>query len=120
MSVKNDLMKQIEASVQRKKQVAKDLTRNKTIATWVSDFFSAVEKTRALDQFGYLDSLEVQKLENNLRTLDRRVYITFNQRDANEPVVEIHWSNAYILLNQCDPVIAMTEATAFFEKTMES
>ena len=120
MSVKSDLMKQINAAVQHKKALSKTLTRDKTIATWVSDFFAAVEKTRDIDQNGNLGWIEVEKLANNLHTLDRRARVYFSGlKISTEPQIDIHWSSAYITQNNCEPVTVMTAASAFFDKTIE-
>ncbi len=54
--VKQDLMKEIEAKVARKKQLAKQVSRQKTVANWVAEFFSEYDKTRKLDEgkpYGY-------------------------------------------------------------------
>ena len=121
MSVKSDLMKQIDTAVQRKRALAKDLTRDKTIAFWAAAFFTEVERVKNLDSVGIFISLALGKLDNNLRTLDRRAYTHYREGNGSmEPQVEIHWSKTYIMSNDCDPVMTISASSAFFENTLES
>lgn len=122
--VKNDLMKEIEAKVARKKKLSKEVSREKTVSNWVAEFFTEWDKTRKLDEgaYGYehFTSLALNRLAIQLRNLDRKCTIDFKQPDdGSAPIVEIHWSGRFILANNCEAVLALDASTAFFQSALE-
>lgn len=122
-NVKADLLKQINNSVARKKLLAKEASREKTIAYWVSEFFVEYEKVKKLDS-GHnntFSSLALNKLTIQLRNLDRRCSVLFKEpEDGTSPVVEIHWSSKYSAANNCEDVIVFDASSAFFQSAMEN
>ncbi len=122
--VKNDLMKEIEAKVARKKQFAKQASRQKTVANWVAEFFSEWDKTRKLDGenpfgYGYFTSLALNRLAIQLRGIDRKCTVDFKEPPNESPVVEIHWSPKFIQANNCEEVLAFDASSAFFQSAIE-
>lgn len=116
MSVKSDLMKQIDALVKRKKDLAEELKREKTISHWAAEFFAEVEKFKNLDNdFGTLQTIELYKFMDKIRRLDRGAWVDL--KDGN---LQIGWSPAYITLHDCEPVMTLDAATAFFQDAMEN
>lgn len=120
MSAKDDVLRQIEASIQRKKILAKEVSREKTIVQWVCEFFSEVEKTKNIDDQGNFASLALSKLIINLRTLDKKCSAVFKEpKFGNDPQVEIYWSKKYILDNNCEHVMTLDASSAFFQNAIE-
>jgi hypothetical protein len=123
MSIKSDLMKEIDAKVARRKELAKKLSREKTVANWVSEFFSEYDNTRKLDQgngYEYFTSLALSRLAIQLRNLDRKCTVDFRQdENGGDPVVDIHWSPKFVQANNCEDTISLDAATASFQSAME-
>jgi ribosomal protein S26 len=120
--VKSDLMKEIEAKVIRKKQFSKQAARQKTIASWVTDFFIEYEKMKKLDQssiYSSFTSLALSRLNIQLRTLDRKCSVVFKEPEDNSPTIEIHWSSAFIQKNSCEETLVFDASSAFFQSAME-
>jgi len=114
--VKQDLLKQIEASVARKNKLVKEMSREKTISNWVSEFFTEYEKIKRDD---HLTCLALNQLTNRLRTLDRKCYVAIKAPDDGSPTVEIMWSSRYIQDNNCEEVTVLDASAAFFQEAME-
>lgn len=120
--VKNDLMKEIEAKVARKKQLAKQVSRQKTVANWAAEFFTEYEQTRRLEDksgYQYLTSMALNRLAIQLRALDRKCTIDFKEPNDGSPVLEIHWSAGFVQKNDCETVLAFDASSAFFQSAME-
>lgn len=120
--IKKDLMKEIEAKVARKKQLAQQVSRQKTVANWVAEFFSEYEKTKKLDEGSLYQSfaaLALNRLSIQLRSLDRKCTVDFKQEDINNPTVEINWSQRFIQANNCEAVLVLDASSAFFQSAME-
>lgn len=120
MSVKLDMLKQIEAAVKRKKLLSKEISREKTIAHWVSDFFTEIQNTKKMDEYGSFTHLALSKLIVNLRVLDKKVAAVFKEpADGSEPKVEIYWSQVYAAKNNCEEVTVLDAPSAYFQDAME-
>ena len=120
-NIKRDLMKEIEARVARKKQLAIQVSQQKTIAKWVAEFFAEYEKVKRFDEglpYHSWAQLAVGQLENQLRRIDKkcRVYIL---EEREPPTVEVHWSAAFINTNNCEEVLVFDASSAFFQSAME-
>lgn len=119
--VKRDLMKEIEARVARKKTLSQQVSRQKTVATWVAEFFTEFEKTRQLgDIHGYnpLEYLALDRLAIQLRSLDRKCQVDLKQNQGQH-TVEIRWSNAFVQANNCEEFLVFDASSAFFQSAME-
>jgi len=114
-------MKEIEAKVARKQQLAKHLSREKTVATWVAEFFTEHEKTKRLEgEYQYLTPLALNRLAIQLRTLDRKCDVYFRQsEEETNPVVEVRWSAKFIQANNCEEVLVFDASAAFFQSAIE-
>lgn len=118
--VRADLFKEIEAKVARKKAVAQQLTRTKTIASWVAEFFTEYEKNKAVDDnWGPMRILALNRLNVQLRNLDRKCDVHFRTSEDGTPTVEITWSPAYIQANDCEEYMVFDPSSAYFQSAME-
>ncbi len=120
--IKQDLMKEIEAKVARKKQLAQQVSRQKTVANWVAEFFSEYDKTKKLDEgslYQSFASLALNRLTIQLRNLDRKCSVDFRQTGDGDPTVEIRWSKRFIQANNCEEVLVFDASSAFFQSAME-
>lgn len=114
-------MKEIEAKVARKKVIAKQVSRVKTVANWVAEFFTEYEKTKNMDAGSMYQSfaaLALNRLSIQLRSLDRKCSVDFRPEDGN-PIVEIRWSKRFIQANNCEEVLALDAASAHFQSALE-
>lgn len=121
-NVKRDLMKEIEAKVARKKVLAKQVSRQKTVANWVAEFFTEYDKTKKLEQgslFQPFAALALNRLNIQLRGLDRKCFVNFRPAEDGNPTVEIQWSKRFIQANSCEEVLVFDAAAAFFQSAME-
>ena len=121
-NVKQDLMKEIEAKIARKKVVASQASRQKTVVSWVADFFAEHEKTKNLDRdTAYMFSaLALNRLRIQLRGLDGRCHADFREaEDGSGLVVEIRWSASFSQTNNCEQVLVFDASSAFFQSAME-
>lgn len=119
--VKNDLMKEIEAKVAKKKQLAKQLSRQKTVVNWVAEFFTEYESTRRVEKpqdYQFLAHMAINRLAIQLRGLDRKCQVDLRDSDGT-PVVEIRWSAPFIQKNNCEEVLVFDASAAFFQSAME-
>lgn len=116
MSVKSDLLKQIEKKAQKIRENRAETALPKTLEADVFDFFKNVETARALHQGKRYDPVlfhEARKnLERKIKIVDTaaKLYIEFNAPVDNESVdelmvrgVTIWWGNAYIAKNNTTP-----------------
>jgi hypothetical protein len=120
--VKKDLMKEIEAKVARKKALSKQVSRQKTVANWVAEFFTEYEKTKKLDEgtlFQSFAMLALNRLNIQLRGLDRKCGVDFRPAEDGNPTVEIRWSKHFIQTNSCEEVLVFDASSAFFQSAME-
>lgn len=122
-NIKRDLMKEIEAKIARKKQLAKQVSRQKTVANWVAEFFTEHSKTKKMDEgshFQHFTNLALFQLKNQLRTLDNKCSVDFRQSDdGTDPVVEIRWSSKFAQANNCEEVLVFDASSAFFQSAIE-
>lgn len=121
-NVKQDLMKEIEAKVARKKILAKQASRQKTVANWVADFFTEYEKIKKMDEgslFNNFASLALNRLSIQLRGLDRNCMVDFKQQDDQGPLIEVRWSRKFIQTNSCEEVLVFDASSAFFQSAIE-
>lgn len=120
MSVKNDLLKKINASVKRKKELAKEVSREKTVAYLVSEFFSEVEKTKDLDRdSGIFAAIALSRLIQFIKKIDYKATVLYKQPASSEAHIEIRWSDNYVSEHNCEPTTVMDAASAFFQNMMD-
>jgi hypothetical protein len=121
--VKIDLMKEIEAKIARKKQFAKQASRQKTVASWIAEFFTEYEKIKNFDlksNYNSLTALALHKLNAQLHSLDRKSSVVFKEPEGDtNPIVEIHWSSAFIQKHNCEEVLILDAPSAFFQSAIE-
>lgn len=120
-NIKRDLMKEIEAKVARKKQLAQQLSRQKTVANWVAEFFTEYENTRKVEkptEYQFLAYMAINRLAIQLRAIDRKCVVDLRDSDG-VPVVEIRWSAPFILANNCEEVLVLDASSAFFQGAIE-
>jgi hypothetical protein len=115
MSAKLDMLKEIEAKVKRKKALAIEVAREKTIYYLAADFFAEVAKSASFAGFA------VNRFRDSLRGIDSRSSVHYFHPTDEGPGerLEIHWSDQYIHKHGCEPVMVIDSATAQFEKAME-
>lgn len=121
-NIKKDLMKEIEAKIARKKVVAQQVSRQKTVANWVAEFFTEYEKTKNMDTNSLYQpflSLALNRLNIQLRSLDRKCSVDFRPSDASDPTVEIRWSKRFIQTNNCEEVLVYDASSAYFQSALE-
>lgn len=117
---KSDLMKEIIATVARKKEVAKQVSRQKTVANWVAEFFIELEKVKKMDPRSPLIYLSVKRLAVQINTIDRRAFVDLRFDDASlQDVIEITWSDAFVLANNCEKALVLDASSALFQSAME-
>lgn len=119
---KQDMMKQIEAKVARNKQFAKQASRQKTVASWVAEFFTEYEKIKKMDQRSAYHSfayLALSRLKIQLRNLDRKCSVDIKEIETDNPLVEIQWSATFVKDNSCEAVIVFDAAAAHFQSALE-
>lgn len=120
--IKEDLLRQIEKSVARKKMLSKEVSKEKTIANWVAEFFTEYEKIKRLSAAtnGTFAALAVAKLTTQLRNLDRKCFVNFKEATDDENAkVEIHWSSQFIENGNCEEVMVFDASAAFFQEAIE-
>lgn len=121
-NAKRDLMKEIDAKVARKKVVAQQASRQKTVANWVAEFFTEYEKTKNMDNNSLYQpflSLALNRLNIQLRSLDRKCSVDFRPSDVSDPTVEIRWSKRFIQANNCEEVLVFDASSAYFQSALE-
>lgn len=116
MSARDEILKKINSVVKQKKEMAQLASRQKTIAQWVSEFFSEVEATKNNDTLVYF---ALTRLTQNLHRLDRKCTASFEEPTGRDPVVKIFWSRYYIEANNCEDVTVLDASTAHFQAAME-
>lgn len=120
MSAKDDMFKRISAAVKRKKYLSKEISRDKTIVHWVSEFFSEVQNTKRMDEYGSFTHLALSKLTVHLRTVDKKVAAVYKEpADGSEPKVEIYWSEVYATQNNCEHITTLDAPSAYFQDAMD-
>lgn len=118
--IRADLLKQIDAKVARKKQMAQQLNRTKTVASWVAEFFTEYEKTKSVDEaWGPMRMLALNRLNVQLRNIDRKCDVDFRVSEDGTPTVEIRWSAKFIQENDCEDVMVFDPASAYFQSALE-
>lgn len=118
--IKMDLFKEIERKVARKKLVAQQLSRSKTVATWVAEFFTEYEKTKQIDDvYGSIQMLSLNRLNIQLRNIDRKCTVEFRTSEDGTHTVEIRWSPAFVKDNDCEEVMVFDPSSAYFQSAME-
>lgn len=120
MSVKSDLLKEINAKAKRKKELSKALTREQTIAFFVAEFFKEMDKIGGFLSSG-LTGMAIMRLESNLKNLDRGCAVVFKSPNTPEEThrIEIRWSAPYVEKNNCEPVMVLDAAEASFQNALE-
>lgn len=117
---KNDLMKEIIATVARKKIVAKQVSRQKTVANWVAEFFIELEKVKKMDPRSPLIYLNCNLLQQQIKSIDKRSTVDLRFDDASlQDVIEITWSDAFVLANNCEKALVLDASSALFQSAME-
>lgn len=122
-NAKQDMMKEIEAKIARTKMFAKQASRQKTIANWVADFFTEIEKTKKLDEgslWSPFGSLALNRLATQLRSLDKKCAVEFKENgDNNTPIVEIRWTTNFCKLHNCEETLVLDASSAYFQSALE-
>lgn len=123
-NIKQDLMKEIEAKIARKKLLSKQASRQKTVANWVAAFFTEYEKTKNLEtdhtwNMGPFTYLALNRLNIQLRGLDVKSHVDFRKTEDGNPIVEIRWSSKFIQLNNCEEVLVFDASSAYFQSALE-
>lgn len=119
--VKNDLMKEIMASVARKKEVSKQVSQQKTIARWVTDFFIELEKIKKIDPQSYLIYLNRVRLQQQIQGIDKRSTVDLQFDDVSkQDIIVIHWSDTFVQINKCEEASVFDASSAFFQNAMEN
>lgn len=115
-SIKRELLKKINKAVERKKELSKNLERNKTLYQWAVSFFDEVDKAPVMANF------ELNKLLNKIKGLDRGAKLEYYEEDDNMlgSRIEITWSPAYVAANKCDNVFVIDAASAYFNAELET
>lgn len=116
MTIKKDLLAQINKKAQKIRDKRVDAANNKTIEAAVFDFFKNIEDARAIHGGAIYDSnLFIQakiSLEGRLRAFDNKVKVAieFNSTLDNIPWeaqqvrgITIWWSDFYIKANNVEP-----------------
>lgn len=112
-NLKRDLMKEINARVAKKKQLAVKAAHQKTAAKYIADYFIEYEKTKGIFAYSYLDNLQYQ-----LRRIDDKCVAVLVE--TNEPpTIEVHWSDAFVAANNCEKVLVLDSSSALFQSAME-
>jgi hypothetical protein len=119
MSVKSDLMKQIEASVQRKKDLVKEMARERTVSDLVAGFFQELERIRNFHDSQYLPAMLLGLLRDKLRSIDSGVHAELIAEAGEEYRIEIQWSPQYVEKYSCEPITVLDVSTALFQSAME-
>lgn len=130
MSVKKDLLAQINKKAQKIREKRIDAANNKTLESAVFDFFRNVESARKMHDDKFYDKFLFEQAQRSLSTriqgFDRRakIAIEFNKsenplddRSWNEHVIRgvtIWWSSAYIVKNNVDPSIYIDVSQMLF------
>src|SRR5688500_13399097 len=115
MSVKDDLLKKINSNIQRKKELAKEVASEKTLATWISEFFSEIERLQQ-DEW---KAIALSNLITKVRRIDYRAIVLYKDNTNEASQIEIRWSDVYLSKNNCESVTVMDASTAFFQKMIE-
>lgn len=119
MSARDDIFKKINASVKKQALIAKDLSKEKTIANWASELFTELESTKLIDSDGTFAYLALHQFQTNLRKIDYKCQVYIKEQKSDNPRVEIHWSRQYITKNDCEEVTVLDASTAYFQAAME-
>ena len=114
-------MKEIEAKVARKKQLATLVSQQKTVAKWVAEFFTEYEKTKKIDAGTPYRSLTygaVDQLRGHLHRIDNGCQVYLSETN-DPPTIEIRWSSAFLAANNCEEALVFDASSAFFQSAME-
>ena len=120
-NIKRNLMKEIEAKVARKKQLATQISYEKTVAKLVAEFFIEYDKVRKLEAgtiYSGLSHYAVNRLNDQLRRIDNGCNVYFS-RESDPPTIEIQWSTAFIAANSCEEALVFDASSALFQSAME-
>lgn len=127
MSVKKDLLKEIEKKASRIREKRTAAASVKTIERYIADFFKDIEDARSLNNNEYYDynlvSNAHHSLESKLKNFDKGVKTSLNwsYTEENESAlsgyivgVTIWWSSSYINKNNCDPSLYLDAGSLLF------
>ena len=116
MSIKSDLLKQISEAITRKKELAKKISKQKTVMNWACEFFTEINKFHGNP---YGNALALGLLTNKLRTLDNRCSVILKEPEGSPAFVEIIWSDQYVSANNCEKIAILDEVSVFFQSALE-
>ena len=117
--IKTELLREIEEKIKRKKLLAKETSREKTLAFWVSGFFAEISKLKG-GGHDYITTLALNRLTQSLRSVDKKCSVIFRQFSDTESQVEITWSKVYLMTHDCEKVLTMNASSADFESALEA
>lgn len=127
MSIKNDLLKEIEKKASRIREKRTAAASVKTIERYIAEFFKDIEDARSLNNNDYYDynlvSNAHRSLESKLKNFDKGVKTALKWSHTEEDAsalsgyiigVTIWWSSAHIAKNNCDPSLYMDAGSLLF------
>lgn len=127
MSVKKDLLAEIDKRVKKRQDKKVEAANNKSLETAVFEFFRNIEESRQIHNGNKYDAVLFSQaqaaLQERVRGFDRgtKVSIEFNvnpdpQSWTEETVrgVTIWWSRAYIAKHNVDPTLYIDVSSMLF------
>jgi hypothetical protein len=118
MGIKEDMLKQVNARVDKKKLLARQAAKPKTLNRWAVKFFKEVDNLPP-EGFDGIITLALSEINSNIQTVDRRAYVIYKYDSPSNAVLEVHWSNAYVAANNCEPVLVIDPATAYLDVALD-
>lgn len=117
--VKEDLLKEIEARIAKKKLAKARAFNNRCVETFVLTFIKNIEDTNTMVDNQYEWSNNAKSAESSLlgqiRSFDdgAKVSVSWCIREGEKPVVDtvtINWSKSYQQSEKCDAQIVLSAA----------
>jgi seryl-tRNA synthetase len=117
MSVKEDLLRRIDTTVKKKKDLSRDIaSRKKNVAVWMREFFEELERIKqAGEGYNQLTSFAFDKLIASLHSLDRTSLAILKEPTDGEAQVEVRWSQQYARDANCDEVTVYDMSSVFLQ-----
>jgi len=127
MSVKSNLLKQIEEKAQKIRDKRIEAASNKTIENYVFEFFRNIEDSRKLynnNGYDYVLLGEAKRsLINKLKAFDEKIKVSIEYNSTESTThneaqtirgVTLWWSPKYIKQHNCDPSLYMDVSNMLF------
>ena len=113
-AARDEILKKIKTVVEKQDTLSRNLSREKTIACLVSDFFATIQATPA---FCFI---ALNHLTSAVQRFDRRCSVILKEPVGEEPRIEIHWSSRYSTENNCESITTFDVSTAHFQAALEN